>query len=340
MTFIDEQILFEQRKAIQQYDRHIHHDVQPVEDPIPVPSSHPSPLLHRRQVGCVVMAGGQATRLGATVPKGIIPFAPVSGKSLLQLIVEKVMAHSRYYQIRPHIAIMTSETTDKATRTFFSDHKQIDFFIQPSLPLLDTEKHPIIDMNGKVLMGPDGNGSLFRALVASGILTRWESEGVEALSIIMVDNPLFDPLSPALLTPVLEGVDLTAAAIERTDPQEQVGLFVREAGQIRVVEYSELDVQLQKQRDETGRLLFRWANISAFGCSPSFVRASALLHLPLHVAKKTVAGKSVWKAEYFVFDALPAAKSIQLVSFNRKESFAPVKDKSSFEAAQKALKDC
>jgi UDP-N-acetylglucosamine/UDP-N-acetylgalactosamine diphosphorylase len=335
---VDISKLAEQLAAIEKQKAVVHRSLMPVADPVEIPSSHPSPLLQGKGVGCVVMAGGQATRLGSSVPKGIIPFSLVGKKPLLQIIAEKVKAYARCYGIEPRLAIMTSEATDADTRALFEEHHffgldHVDFFVQPSLPLLGMDGKLIIGTNGRFLTGPDGNGSVFAGLLRSGIIERWERDGVKAMSIVMVDNPLLDPFCPALLTPIFEGVDMTAAAIERVNGDEKVGVFATEEDNLKVIEYSEIDPMLGNKRDKEGRLLFRWANISAFGCSMGYLRAAAALHLPLHVAKKNTEGHEVWKAEYFVFDAMAAARTIKLIPLVREECFAPIKDSSSFEKA-------
>lgn len=320
----------------------IHHagnvplSLSPVEDPAPIPLTTP---LTGREVGCVVLAGGLATRLGSSLPKGVIPFAPGSKKPLLQLIAERVSSYGRRHSVTSRLAIMTSEATDGQIRKFFSHNlfglDTLEFFIQPSLPLLDMSEQPIFKTDGSPLTGPDGNGSVFQGLMTSQILQRWEQNKIEALTIITVDNPLLDPLCPSLLIPVLNGIDLTAAVIERTDPAEQVGLFAQENDHLRVVEYTEISTADREVRDEQNRLRFRWANISAFGCNPSFIKAAATLHLPIHPAKKMVSGQPIWKGESFIFDAIPAARTARLVPLDRTTSFAPIKDPASFEAAQR-----
>jgi UDP-N-acetylglucosamine/UDP-N-acetylgalactosamine diphosphorylase len=336
---VDTSKLSEQLAAIERHKAGIHRNLTPVEDPTKESFSHPSSLLLGRKSGCVVMAGGQATRLGASSPKGTLPFSPVAKKSLLQVIAEKAKAYSRCYGIEPHLAIMTSDATDEASRELFEQHRffgleHVDFCVQPSLPLLDMEGKVIVGKEGRLLSGPDGNGSVFAELLRSGIIGRWDHDGVEVVSIVMVDNPLLDPFCPALLTPIFAGVDLTAIAIERFNDEEQVGIFAIEDTRLKVIEYSEIDPFLRKKRDEEGRLIFRWANISSFGCSMTFLKTAAALHLPLHVAKKKVDGQEVWKAEYFVFDALSAARSIKIIPLIREECFSPVKDRESFEKAR------
>jgi UDP-N-acetylglucosamine/UDP-N-acetylgalactosamine diphosphorylase len=271
-----------------------------------------------------------------------MPFSPIVGKSLLQIVAEKIAAFNRCYRTSAHLAIMTSSATDAPVRALLSDHHHfglstIDLLSQPSLPLLDMDGNPIVTDSNELLLGPDGNGSVFRELMRSGVYQRWQSEGVEAVSIIMYDNPLIDPFCPALFAPLFTHADLTLAAIERTDPMEQVGLIVQEQGQTRVIEYSEIDPASRTQRNSSGHLMLRWANISAFACRLSFIAQAASLTLPLHVARKTVAGRQVWKAEYFVFDAMAATDAIAVVALDRNRFFAPVKDPATLEQARQAM---
>ncbi len=49
-------------------------------------------LLRQGKVGCLILAGGQGTRLGFDGPKGAVPVTPVTGKSLFQLFCERTLA--------------------------------------------------------------------------------------------------------------------------------------------------------------------------------------------------------------------------------------------------------
>lgn len=309
---------------------HTPHDIFPVTPTGASPYAiHPVPFFYRRRLGVLIMAGGQATRLKNHLPKGVIPFSPIFQKSIFQIIAEKIGAFSACYDATVHTAIMTSDATDGATKAHFSLHNNfslpsLDFFVQDSLPLLDMDKQLILHQD-HILKGPDGNGKLFHTFVNSGLMNKWKEAGVEAIAIINCDNPLIDPFHPGLFFPLFQGHDLAAAAIERTDPAEHVGLYASDHGRLTVVEYSEIDPEKASSRDAQGKLLFRWANISFFACLPEFVEKAATCTMPLHMAKKHVLGKEVWKAEYFIFDTLCKAQNPSLVPIEREEYFAPVK---------------
>ncbi len=292
-------------------------------------SDHPVPFLYQKRVGVLIMAGGQATRLNSPLPKGVLPVSPVHHKSILQLIAEKITAFAACYKAFVHTAIMTSEATDGAIKAHFALNNNftlptVDFFVQDSLPLLDLEKKLIIHQT-HLLKGPDGNGKLFHYFLQSGLYEKWREDGIEAISIITCDNPLIDPFHPGLLIPLFYGRDFAAAAVERTEPKEQVGLFALKNGQLTVVEYSEIEPEEAAGRDAWGHLLFRWANIAFFACTLDFAKRASTSILPLHMARKKTNGHEAWKAEYFIFDTFCQASKPTLVPMEREAYFAPLK---------------
>jgi len=336
---IDFRLLAKQQRAINDYSSENERVVSPLNAlPEPIAHTHPCDALRDRKIGCLVMAGGQATRLGMDSPKGIIPVSPLHKKSLLQIIAEKVVAFSSCYETSVPLAIMTScfsrqEIVDHFEENdFFGlDPAQVSFCAQGSLPLLDMNSQLIIDDDGHLAQGPDGNGSLFSA--CAGVLEAWQQQQIEVVSIIQVDNPLLDPFHPAVLSPLFSGHDVVAAAIQRTDPNEKVGLFANENDHLVVAEYSEFPPETLSEN-------FEWANISYFASTLDFALKASTHTLPLHMAKKSFQGQDAWKAEYFIFDHLLFAQNPAVIPIERSLFFSPVKNKegdSSIETAQQAM---
>lgn len=336
LSSIDWKTLQHQRTSLHTIRQYV--DLSPPVVDLTPPQNHPVRELAKRKLGCVIMAGGMATRLQVSCPKGTVPVSPVFGKSLFQMLFEKVAAFEKAYQATVYVGVMTSQETDRETRAFLSknsffglDSSRVSCFEQPSLPFLDSNGQ-IVVVDGHVITGPDGNGSLFSSCVGSNTLDMWEKAGVEAISIIPIDNPLIDPFLPDMLLPVLHGHQITAAAVRKKHPKERVGVFAREKNKTIVVEYID-----QGASDLNG-----WANISFFVTTPQFMRKAAAYHFPLHVAKKRRGDLSICKSESFVFDCFDIADEICIVPIDRKKYFAPIKNaqgEDSIATAQAALID-
>ena len=99
---------------------------------------------------------------------------------------------------------MTSPATDAATRKHFRDHAffglreaQVAFFSQGALPALTEQGRIIRESACRLSMAPDGNGGVYMALRAAGVLADMAAHGVEAVDCYCVDNALVrlgDPL--------------------------------------------------------------------------------------------------------------------------------------------------
>jgi len=169
-------------------------------------------LIAEGKLGLLLLAGGQGTRLGSSAPKGCYDIGLPSGKSLFALQAERIIrlqqlaAESTGQAIKGPMRwyVMTSRATDDATRAFFKEHAffgldpaQVMFFSQGMLPALTQEGRVIMEAPGKLAMAPDGNGGVYVALRAAGVLADMEANGVEAVDCYCVDNALVrlgDPL--------------------------------------------------------------------------------------------------------------------------------------------------
>lgn len=296
-------------------------------------------LMAQGACACILVAGGQGTRLGFPGPKGLFPVSVIKGKSLFQRICERVLFAGRQVGAKLSIAIMTSQENDRETREYFADQQyfgletqQIEFFVQGSLPMLNREGEPFDDNYGKPAEGADGNGSVFGHFARSGIAQRWKEKGIRVVSFIQVDNALADPFDAELLGFHSDShVDVTIKAIWRDDPMEKVGVIVRASEKTQVVEYSEIDEGERTRRDSDGELVHRLANLSQFCFSLDFMEHVAQEELPLHIAIKTVNAKQgqcqAYKFEYFVFDCLELARKTAILVMPRQRCFAALKNR-------------
>lgn len=290
----------------------------------PVPRPDPLPETPPKKMGCLIVAGGQGTRLGFPGPKGAYE---INGKSLFQYILENIPPE---HHDAP-IAIMTSPFNHDATVQFFKEKnyfgfvkEQITFFSQGMLPFLDDGGNLLLERPDTIAEGADGNGTTLHQFVASGTWEKWRALGIEAVQFVPVDNPLVHPYSlPAM-------GDVTMHYILREDPAENVGVIAKKEGRIVVTEYTELPEHERIARLPDGRLKFPLANISRFCFSMPFIAKAAKETLPLHLVHKKVQhlGKEclAWKSETFIFDLLPLAEQLSPIETDR-SCFVPCKGK-------------
>jgi UDP-N-acetylglucosamine/UDP-N-acetylgalactosamine diphosphorylase len=305
-------------------------------------------LIENGKVACLLLAGGQGTRLQFPGPKGTYPISVIKNKSLFQLCAEKVGAASAWANRPLKLAIMTSLQNDEETRSFFHQNhyfgllpSQISFFVQAVLPFLDSESRLFLSTPWQIATGSDGNGNSLLGLAQSNILGTWLEEGIEYVNIILVDNPLADPFDAELAGfHQRQQVEMTLKCTEKIEAEENVGVLVKQNSHCGVVEYSEMTSLEKRERRVDGRLKHCCANLSLFCFSLSFIHRMVSEHrsLPLHKAwkasqytdEKGVSHFSshpiAWKFETFIFDWLRYTRKVAALLYPREECFAPLKN--------------
>ncbi len=301
------------------------------------------------EVGVLLTAGGQGSRLGFELPKSAYPIGPLSGATLLQIHIEKVRALSHRYGVPIPLYLMTSPATHDDTIRFLDENNRFGLpesdllvFCQGSMPAVDIQngKLLLVDKH-RLFLSPDGHGGTVAALAASGALEAIKQRGVRQLFYLQVDNPLVPIGDPQLVGyHLLAESELTSLAVAKQVPQDKVGNFAMIDGNLHVIEYSDFPDEVAQQLDENGQLKF-WAGSIAVHVFDVglFERAQAIQStLPFHVARKKVThlgpeGKqtvpdkpNALKFEKFIFDLLPAARNPIVVEFAEEDCFAPLKN--------------
>lgn len=305
-------------------------------------------LLRRGEVGVILVAGGQGTRLGFDHPKGLYPISPVRSATLFQLFAEQLLAlESRYGKPVPWY-IMTSDATHAATVAAFAAanwfglrEENVRFFQQGLLPALDRSSGRVLmSASDSLALSPDGHGGLVNALGRTGLIDDMERRGITTLYYHQVDNPLAfvaDPLTLGLH--VERGADVTTKVVAKLNAAEKVGLLADLDGRTEVIEYSDFPQDLAAETLPDGGLRFWAGNTAMHIFSQSFLRqlVDGAVSLPWHRAIKKVpywdgrqlvqpAVENAVKFERFIFDALPAARLALVVETDRDEEFTPLKN--------------
>lgn len=315
-------------------------------------------LIAEGRLGCLIIAGGQGTRLDSRGPKGAYPVSIIKQKSLFQLFAEKTLAASKQAQTELPLAIMTSPLNHDETLTFFEQHHyfglsshQISFYSQEMLPFLNQNGLLFLESPDQIARGPSGNGMSLNDFYKSGIWKKWNEQGVSYLNYVLIDNPLADPYDAELIGfHSTNQLDITIKCIARENPDEKVGILVNNKGKAQVVEYTEFPEEERQARLANAQLKYPIANTSLFCFSMDFIRtiSEETEELPLHANLKAATAfknnkidkELAWKFETFIFDLLPLTGKVNALLYPREECFSPLKNatgEASLQAVQNAL---
>lgn len=314
--------------------------------------------LRKGHVAVILMAGGQGTRLGSSLPKGCYDIGLPSHKSLFQIQAERLQTLQRIAGCERYIPwyIMTSQATREATENFFKEHnnfgleaEQVKFFNQGILPAFDLEgKHLLLKSRTELIDSPDGNGGLYNALKENRILDELDSRGIRHIHMYCVDNVLVKVADPLFIGYAIHhDFHVATKAVRKLDASESVGLIVSKDNKPCVIEYSEISKEVSERIDEkTGLLKLRAANIVNHYYSVSMLKETLedwCQIMPFHIAKKKVpfydpnkdcvvkpTEVNCIKLEQFIFDVFNTVplNKFGCLEVNRSEEFSPLKNDS------------
>lgn len=313
-------------------------------------------LIRHEKVATLTLAGGQGTRLGSTLPKGCFDIDLPSHKSLFHLQAERIkrLQNLSFPSGVIHWYLMTSESTHIPTIQFFKQNNYFDlssehilFFQQNTIPSFDENGKFFLESKSRLSVSPDGNGGMYLALMNQGILKHMKEKNIEHLHVYSVDNALVRIADPIFIGYCSKmGFECGSKVIEKTDPNEPVGILCQEQTSYRIVEYTEMNQELAHKIDPiSGKLSYRYANIANHYFSRQLLEriASGILahelELVHHIVRKKISyidletGDKVIptkanriKLEQFIFDVFPFIHSMGILQVSRSEEFSPVKN--------------
>ena len=303
--------------------------------------------IREGKLAAVTMAGGQGTRLGHNGPKGTYDIGLDSHKSLFELLADNLKAEGKKYDIMIPWFIMTSRENNKETVEFFEKHrcfgykkdKNLFFFVQGELPMMDTEGKILIGEDGLVKLAADGHGGIYESLVKTQMTKKMRELGVEWVFIGGVDNCLVKMVDPVLMGIAIDKkVTVACKSVVKANPHEKVGVFCKRNGKPNVIEYSEITDEMAEATDENGELLYGESHILCNLFSIDAIERMGAEPLPYHVAFKKAKyidkdgnlvvpdSPNAYKFEAFLFDAFGEVDDMAVLRVKREEEFAPVKN--------------
>ncbi|MDR0680018.1 MAG: UTP--glucose-1-phosphate uridylyltransferase [Puniceicoccales bacterium] len=317
--------------------------------------------IREGKVAVFMVAGGHSTRLGRSVPKGMVPITPIKKKPIFQVFAEKILAAEKKYEQKFHWIILTSDKTHNETIEFFGKNnsfgiENIHFIKQGLMPAIDYDGKIIMEARDKIAMHPNGHGGALTALGQSGMLSMLENAGVDTISYLQVDNPLVRCVDPYLIgTHAKNQAQITSRMVKKLYPEEKVGVFCEYNGRMRVIEYSDLPKECAMARTPAGELQFYAGNTAIHVFDLDFIKRfngdDIQSEIPYHMAKKIIPtidnlgepyvpdSPNGIKLEMFIFDAFPFAERSVIVESNRSEIFSPVKNSEGMDSPKTCKQD-
>ncbi|MGD8861507.1 MAG: UTP--glucose-1-phosphate uridylyltransferase [Myxococcales bacterium] len=192
--------------------------------------------MRNGELGCVVLAGGMATRFGGVV-KAQVDALP--GHSFLSLKLADIRAAAREARARVPVMLMSSFATHatlvELAEAESCDEVPVEVFCQFISLRLTPEGELFRDDAGALSPYAPGHGDMSFALQSSGALKRFTDDGGRILCMSNVDN-LGATLQPAVVGAHLDGgAQMTVEVVARRRG-EPGGAPARVDGRFQIVE--------------------------------------------------------------------------------------------------------
>lgn len=299
------------------------------------------------ELAIVTMAGGQGTRLGHDGPKGTYDIGLDSHKSLFELLCDGIKETNKKWEVTIPWFIMTSKENNQATIEFFEKNKcfgyqkdkNLFFFIQGQLPMVDMEGKILINEEGLIKLAANGHGGVYEALVKNKMTDKMKDLGVKWVFIGGVDNCLAKMTDEVFLGLAIDkGVCSASKSVVKVGPEEKVGVFCKKNGKPSIIEYIDITKEMAEAVDENGEFLYGESNIIAHLFTLDAIEKMGGAVLPYHAAFKKATyldkeGKLVvpdspnaYKFEAFMFEAFGEIDDMVVLRVKREEEFAPLKN--------------
>lgn len=260
--------------------------------------------------------------------------------------MEKLKKAQKQYNRFINCYIMTSPENHNDTVSFFEKmnyfgykKEYIKFFKQGELPLLDKAGKLIKGADGLIKQASDGNGGIFYSMAQNGIIDELKQKSIEWVFIGSVDNLLVKYVDTLLLgLAISKNVKVATRTVLKDNPHEKVGVLCKKNGKIKVIEYTEIPVEMIEAVDEHGEMLYGESHIMCNLYNIEAIEKSSTKELKYHIAEKASEymdnegnilkpkEPNCYKFEKFIFDSFCLFDNIAILRGTREEDFAPIKN--------------
>jgi UDP-N-acetylglucosamine/UDP-N-acetylgalactosamine diphosphorylase len=312
--------------------------------------------MRRGEVGAILLAGGQGTRLGFDKAKGMFNIGVTKTLYIFEQLIHNLLQVKEEVGEWIPLYIMTSDKNDEQTRTFFAENDYfgyekdfVRFFVQEMVPAVDFEGNVLLESPDSLAMSPNGNGGWFRSIIHAGLDEDIRQKGINWLNVFAVDNVLQRIADPVFVgATILSGCVSGAKVVQKASPDERVGALCLEGGKPSIVEYYELTEEMANARNENGSLLYGFGVILNYLFSVEKLHEIVGKNLPLHRAEKKVpyldengqrqnpSEPNAYKFEELIVDMVYMMDDCLSFEVEREKEFAPVKNATGIDSVESA----
>ena len=314
--------------------------------------------IRQCQVGAVLLAGGQGTRLGLDKPKGMLNVGIHKELYLFEQLVNNLMEVVKEADAWVPLFVMTSEKNNADTVAFFKEKDYfgynkdyVFFFVQEMAPSVGYDGKILMEAKDRLSTSPNGNGGWFSSLVKAGLLDKINELGVKFLNVFAVDNVLQKMADPIFVGATLEaGAVCGSKVVAKADPNERVGVLCLEDGRPSIVEYYEMTDEIIHSRDDKGNLLYNYGVILNYLFDVKTLTDILNRSMPTHVVEKKIPyinekaelvkpqEPNGYKFETLVLDMIHMMDNCLSFEVEREHEFAPIKNATGVDSLESARK--
>jgi UDP-N-acetylglucosamine/UDP-N-acetylgalactosamine diphosphorylase len=318
-------------------------------------------MIRKGKVGAVLLAGGQGTRLGYDIPKGMINIGETKELYIFEQLIKNLKGVVELADKNIPLFIMTSEKNDEMTKEFFRTHnyfgydrESVYFFVQEMAPSVGYDGKIFMENKGKIAVSPNGNGGWFSSMDKAGLLPVLKELGVQYLNVFSVDNVLQRIADPVFVGATYEANCVCGAkVVAKAGADERVGVLCLEDGKPSIVEYFEMTDEIRNSREADGKLTYNYGVILNYLFHVDTLVKIMNRNLKVHVVNKKIPhigedGELVnptepngHKFESLVLDMIHMMDNCLSFEVAREKEFAPIKvpaGADSMESARELLK--
>lgn len=315
--------------------------------------------IQSKKVACVLLAGGQGTRLGLDKPKGTLNVGIHKDLYLFEQLINNTLKVVNDAGTYIPLYIMTSDKNHEDTVSFFKEHhyfgydsKYIKFFKQNMVPSVDFEGKLLMESRTSLTMSPNGNGGWFASMLSNGF--REELSNFDWINIFAVDNILQKIADPVFIgATILAGCECGSKVVRKVNANERVGVMCKVNGHPSIIEYYDMPEELANETRNDGELTYGFGVILNYLFKTDKLFKIVDNELPMHIAKKKIPyindndeiikpeEPNGYKFETLVLDMVEMMDNCIPFEVVREHEFAPIKNKTgqdSLESARELLK--